>query len=299
MVTHKRIRRLDYIDTQLAEGVLADSQARLAEYLAEPSKFPQRQWSSVARQHRFIWGRKYALGYPLSEVREAMRGEVDAYREVFRLRGTDPGFPVYMLKVLDPSLPPGEPGAVKLTEKDPPAHVDHTLTNSCRSYDVACRALILQDFDAAKELALGAWDPPDAKWVSPRSESCTPNDQNLSYGLREYFRGDLDAASAFLKRVRPFHGELRDTVDQAAMVRAIIENNGPEFLLALERLLAWHANEAPKGKNSRSSEYFLCLGALGLSALALRHGVITIPQLPPSNPFFPTEMLQGFAGAHS
>lgn len=293
MVMQNRYRWLEYLDAPLAEGVLEDSKARLATKLAEQtSNFPQRRWEGIASEYQLIWGEKYALGYPLSEVREAMHGEVDAFVEIFRLRGTDPGFQVYIVEVLDPSLPFGHPGAAKVTEKNPPGHVDHTTTNSHKSYKVACRALLLQDFKTAKEFALGAWDPPDAKWVSPRCEWCTPNDQNLSYGLREYFRGDLQAAAAFLKRVRPFRGELRNTVDQAAMLQAIIDNNGQQFLLGLDRLLSWHAREAPKGKNSRSPEYFLCLGALGLSALALRQGVVTIPQLPQDNPFFPVEMLE-------
>src|SRR5262245_14078541 len=130
-------------------------------------------------------------------------------------------------------------------------------------------ALVAGDLDLAEQIAGLVGDPPDASYIGPNSEVCTPEEQQLTYTLKALLLGQ-DAVTAFyatgLGHAPPL---IRH---QAAAMNALICQDQNAFLDALHDLLEAHAAWASDERNAREPRRLMCLPGLGLSALALESG---------------------------
>jgi hypothetical protein len=167
----------------------------------------------------------YALGHPLPNVRDLLRQSIEAHERVFELRGTDPAFPV-TVATIDPSLAPTDPYHVRVESAHPPQAKDYSLGNSQRAYHVACLALAAAQPDAARRIALMAWDPPKADYIGYGKYSvCTLNEQRLAYAMRGFFEHDRSGALKLVNMIGPTRGERRDVVDQATMWKGLLRED--------------------------------------------------------------------------
>jgi len=285
--------RLDYLDIDNTALALANYKRDIPGDLQQIAQGPdnlQTHYSFLSRKYYAIGLFSYALGYPLSETREAFSHAAKAYVKVFELRGTEPAFPAYSF-TYDPSYPPGHP---KSTVEFRPLHgedeKDYSRTNSQRNYLAVCVALIAGEHSAADRLASMIWDPPEASYLGPNS-FCTPNDQHLAYALRALFQEDHAAVAAELRKVRPRRRRDEHLAHEARMLRALSGADAESFLEGLASLLVWHERQARSKRNRREVEFFLSIPGLGLSALALRRGVCTIAQFPQDNVFLPIALI--------
>jgi hypothetical protein len=258
----------------------------------EPGKLEQIRQSLLAREYEDVGLESYFLGYPLPEVRDAFACAAAADLRVAELRGTEDRFPV-VLVTFDPSFPPGDPRRAVQKPAHPPGSKDYSLGNSQRNFEAVTWALTAGEYGLARQIASLARDPPKASYLGLSSEVCTPNDQRIAYAVKHVFAGQAELARAELDRVRPNKRETssRDNLDVARMVRALAGDDGDLFLDGLRDLLAWHESRALRKQNNNSPGFFLCLPALGLSALALHRNLIARDQLPDGNPFFPLDLL--------
>jgi hypothetical protein len=288
--------RLAYIDPEDRSRALLWSIEYVTKLLEmireEPGKLAQTRHSSLADRYSCIARFSYALGYSLADAREAYACAALAELRVAELRGTEDRFPV-VLVAFDPSYPPGDPRRAVEKPAHPPGSKDYSLGNSQENFGAVTWALTAGEFGLARQIASRAWDPPKASYVGLSSEVCTPNDQRIAYAVKHLFVGEVELARAELDRVRPNKRETssRDNLDVARMVRALAGDDRDLFLDGLRDLLAWHDGRALRKQNHNSSDFFLCLPGLGLSALALHRNLIARDQLPDGNPFFPLDLL--------
>jgi WD40 repeat protein len=196
---------------------------------------------------------EYALGYPVARVRKWLRQA--ALRHLQRMQARDAGSARSLVSV-----------------------------DSLRFTYLACT---LGEFGLARDIALRIEDPPDADYISTRSEVCTPKQQHLAYAVRAYFANDRAVAEAQLRQVRRGHKDDEETL-QAAIVRSILDADGTGIVPALKELLRLSARRAKK--NHDLSDQILCLPALGLAQVALEQRLITSDDLPRGDVRFPIEI---------
>ena len=285
--------RLSFVEPEYADMALASHKAKLGGLLdmiaSEPVKLPHSMYNKVADRYKAIGRYLYALGFPMETVKDAIRKAANAYLEVFRLRGTDPAFPAYTF-TYDPNHAPGTPESI-LEFK--PIHgegaMDYSLTNSHKGFAAVCEALIAGEDELATRIAGLIWDPPNASYIGPRS-FCTPNDQHLGYGLREFFGGCFNAMEAELAQIRVRQSD--DAIShQASMLQALATKDDVEFCSSLDALLVRHAKLANSKKNRRDTDFYICTRGLGLCRLALRHRNLATEDLPQDNVFLPVELI--------
>lgn len=260
----------------------------------ESYKRTQQRYSSFTSDCMSLSGFLFAGGYPFDSIRTSLLNAAVACVKVFELRGTEAPIPVMIFKY-DPRYPPGDPRAtIESRPMHPPDAKDFSLTNSKKNYEAVCAALIAGQFELAAQLASMAWDPPDAPYISPNSEGCTPNDQHLAYALKNLLANDIAETFAELTQVRTVHTRRKLAVlgYQASMVHALATNDADQFVRGLVDLLEWHEFEAHREDNLKRPWFYLCYPGLGLSALAVQRKLLTWDQLPDNSVYLPLELLQ-------
>jgi len=284
--------RLDYINMETARSCLHRSKTSIAdtlELLAGGAKNLQTLYSSFVMDYRAIGLYRYALGYPLSDVKQAFSDAAKAYLKVFDLRGTEPPFPAYSV-TYDPRYPPADPRSlVEFTKLYDENAKDFSVTSSRRSWLAVCVALVAGEDAVADQLAAMIWDPPDAPYVAWGALT-TPNHQRLAYALRQLFLGDTAGVASELKGLRPRKTQ-PDIGYQAIMVRALAINERPVFMEGLWPLLAWHEKQARLSENRELPEFYVCISGLALCNLAVRRQLCTFEDLPRDNVFLPVNLI--------
>jgi hypothetical protein len=288
------IPRLSYINAESRTELLGDYHRMVKESLeeirTEPEKLPQTRYSMLASKYKTIAFLKYALGYPMEEVRIAFADATRALIRVFQLRGQEEAFPAYVL-TYDPTKPPTDPTSTHVAPMHPPGTMDYSLTNSWTGYLGICEALVADEDGLASQLAALLWDPPDADYISRRSDICTPNDQRLGYALRELLAGNNEGVLTEIKGIRAGSKETYDT-DQATMFRSLVTGKTFAFRDALESYLFWHERRAKDKRNVDSIDFYLSLPGLALCGQAVRRRVCDIDLFPQDNPFLPLELIR-------
>lgn len=262
----------------------------------EPDRLVQTRHSVLAREYRDIAFAFYAVGYPLDEVRVAMAGLALAGLKVVELRGTEEPF----LKTVV-TLDPGDPRRAVVQPAHPPDARDDSLGNARKNLLYTCAALAAGEFDLAARIAALAGDPPDARWVGPRSPVCTPNDQHLAYAMKHLLAGGRERALAELSHIRPtgrdaiaaayaydFHGA--DHADLAHLIRALAVGDAGLFGAGLEGLRRWH--ERVSAEDDASPDLLLSLHGTGLTALAVRRRLIARDRIPDDSPFLARALVE-------
>lgn len=275
--------RLDYIDianAELLEASLQRAKSRAAEFQSkirsDATSITQKVWSGATVQPYLVAMDSYALGYPLADVRKSLSLVATYYLRVFELRGTG--------HYTQTSTRRNRTWTETLT--------DFGTTSSQRAFDAICIALSASEFDIARDIARRTEDPPKASYLGPTSETCTPNQQRVSYALRNLVLGDVDQVEPELDRLFVKKPKKEATLaDQADMIRGLATRSVGKFLTGLDALLFRHEKEARRPRVTCNPELFLCLPALGLSSLALQLEVCRREDLPPDNPFLPLEIL--------
>lgn len=287
--------RLDYLDKFALLDNLPKFQQGMAERQRElDTLLPQRQQyaaSSLASSYKHLAASQFAVGEPLTLVKENLRNSAKWTLRVFELRGT-----AYAAIVSKPIYSKENPGEI-LEEKvlTPPDARDYSATNSRKGYQGIYNSLVGGDYETDRQIAALIWDPPDADYIHKFSPHvcCTPNDQHHAYALREYYAGNTTEAVAHLKKVRTGTTPKNEMVlgFQAKMLLAILTKDLQLFVDNLIPLLDWHEQNAKRKPNHDASEFYLCLPALGLSVLALHSGLCQVDNLPPYYIHFPLELL--------
>ena len=259
---------------------------RLHELQTEDDTHAQLTWVRLGNVSCDLGLVAYALGAPESEVRRLFAEAARAYLEVFRRRGTLPAFAATMVR-LEPDC--GE-GATVVDRR--PVHLpgarDQSLTNSRRGLRAMFLALAVGDAALAQELAALVEDPPGASYLGVRSVVCTLNEQRLAYAVKALLLGKEDAAGAELQRIKM---PATETAAVAPCVRFLTECKERQFLEAISNLLDWHRSAALNEENRHVPDFFLCLPALALRALALRRQLVRIEQLPDNSVYLPLAVL--------
>jgi hypothetical protein len=237
---------------------------------------------------------RYGLGCPFEDVSQELNKCAECWLKVFQLRGTEAPFPVLEV-TLDPRFAGSDPRAlVEKKWRDPPGAKDYSVTNSRANLRAVCIAMSAGNFDVAGQIAALAWDPPDARYIGPRSVICRPYELHLAYAVKHLFAGATEDALGELERVRVRPTDARpQTMKQ--MIRSISDATPEPFLNALSDLLSWHAKlrwerdqyELAGGGTKK----FLCFWALGLASWAVQRGLVTIDQLPDDNIYCPKELV--------
>jgi hypothetical protein len=248
MAEHPRTPRVRGLDVPFVEDRLRDRLANKDKELLmlreEPGKLAT-DW--LARDWLYIGHYRYALGYPLSEVRQAYAQFTAAWVRVVELRGT--------------------------------GSKDFSTTNSWRCFKGVCLALVADEYARADELAKAIWDPPGAKYIGPRSEVCTSNQQRLAYAVKHVFQGHNGEADRELKRVWP-SGREEEAAFLAKTIRGLLEMNDAWFQEGLLELLFWHAKQVKQSRMISDPDLYFCLPAVGLSILAVRRQLVPKSALP-------------------
>jgi hypothetical protein len=230
---------------------------------AEPAKLVQTRTDLLARDLLRIGLYRYALGYPIEQVREAFAEFTSAWLRVVRLRGT----------------------------------MDYSTTNSWRCFEGVCIALTAGEYATADQLANLIWDPPDASYLGPRSEVCTLGQQHVAYAVKHLFQDHGEEAEGQLKQVRP--GKLDGQIlFVAKAVRGLLQRNDALFNEGLLELLFWHAKQvrALRRRNATDRYFpsdpdlYFCLAAVGLSIFAVRRQFLPKSGLP-EDTYLPGELM--------
>lgn len=300
MTFHKRIDYVDRIEKsgsleRLSAGIRDDvnflRQAKESTASSSEGIEFQRRYRMLTLAYASVGSIAYALGYPITFVRDAFASSGFACDKVFELRGTMDTFPVTIITI-DNRYPDGDPRHVRQRPKDPPNTKDHTMTNSRGNIKGVYAALVGGEFALASDLASLAWDPPDAKWVSWNSVICTPNDQHLAYAVKHFFAGEVDQMEAELKRLRARPRQEPEREYIVGMWRAIVDRNAFQFREWLFDLLNWHEWEAKKHDPIAASDLYLSVPGVALATLAVKRGVCSISQLPANNVYLPIELIE-------
>lgn len=279
------IQRIEYLDVENALYILKDAQKKAVEAESmmseEPGKVTKGRLSLLAGHYNRIAMNYYALGFPLTSVKEAFAKSALAKLRMFENRDKASSFSVVHLQV--------DPSRSLVVEKPDEPEPDHSLTNSQEGYTAVCEAMLAGLDKIAERIAKLIWDPPNAPYIGKRS-FCTPDDQRLAYALRLLFcGGEREVNLSGLIQGRGTVAE--NVIHQASMVQAICEYDFLKFRDGLTELLEWHRRAAKLKQNECDSDFYLCVSGLGLSAIAIRRGICKIEDLPQRNVFFPIEIL--------
>ena len=259
----------------------------------DPGRLVQTRYQSLAFDYESLALWRYALGYPLDQVGNDFAQSAHYRLKVFELRGSQDAFEAYSLTV-NPDFPPGDPRAVaEFKQVNPPGTKDFSNTNSRDNVHAACVALTAREYDLTKKIVTLAYDPPDAKYIHPRSEICRPYDQRLAYALKYVFTEKKDLALQELADIQVGGKQGRPQVVKNVL-ECIITNNPIAFCYALDDLLNWHTQatfEREPYEIGPGVSKAICFWATGLSYLALHVGLVARGDLPQDNVYFPLDLI--------
>jgi hypothetical protein len=288
---HKpRIETLDlaFVERVLEENFLRTRAEKLQD-LADPDKVTQIRFSLLAQDCACIALYYYGLGYPVEEVRSLFAEAAAASLKVFELRGTEEPLPVTILDV-DPTKSEDDPAFLVGTHPlHPPGTKDYSLTNSKDCFAGICYALIAGKHEIVEKLVELMWDPPNATYISVRSEYFTPNRIHLAYAVKHLLQENAPGAHQELGRVR-FRKPDQEASYMARMVRGLLDRNAEFFAEGLDQLLLWHGRRAKHPYNKNNPEMYFCLPAVALCILAMRRGLVKKTELP-DDPHLPLELI--------
>lgn len=219
----------------------------------------------------------YALGAESGDVRLWLSRAAHLLGQVFALRGTTPPIPVTVIDDM------GE------RHDATPSGPDQSLTNSRRGLLAMQTALIAGDQELAEQSAELVGDPPNASYIGPDSEVCTPDDQAIAYALKAFLLEQTAVAVFHLGGITK--GAPPVIRQQAAALSMLIDRDRGAFLTALDRLLEAHAAEAAEPENAREPRRFMCLSAIALTRLAIDRGLVSRDHVPASSIYLPLDLL--------
>jgi hypothetical protein len=258
--------RVKSLDIQFASARLKDFMAakeRAEEFLrARTATRSQSTFASVYSNAEYVAFYEFALGYPAEKVRQSFAEAATAALEVFHLRGT------------------------MECRVDQPGTKDYSLTNSRDCLKAICMAVIAGKYTLAQQLAELMKDPPKATYVGPDSEVCTANQQSLAYAVKHLFQNNLKDVDKELRRISNRKGE-QQVAAMAKMVRGLAQKSDATFNEGLLELLFYHRKGV---RRADGPQRFFSLEGVGLSALALRGGLVSKSGLP-QNDYLPLELL--------
>ena len=215
----------------------------------------------------------YALGMPLSYVREEGRNALLAYRVVQRRRPSREELtsPTRVLR----DAPLGSLPRVRRVVR-----VDGSTGAGYVALRYLYWALLLRESQLAHDIAADVWDP------GPPYE---PDFQlNLvAHALRDVLTGAEDVALDRLTRLR--RTATKHEHQQAAAISAVARGAGREAARAVHELAAWHRRA--KVNESIAAEKALCRCASGLGALALDRNLVSADDLPVDADTFATALV--------
>jgi hypothetical protein len=287
--------RIQCIDTKFVEQRLADfcrsKEKTQALLQSEPGKLQQTRYTFLGGECATIGFYLYGLGFPIKEVAQAFREAASAYLAVFQLRGTEAPFPVTVLTI-DPEKAPGDPAFV-IGDRPlyPSDSKDYSPTNSKTGLEAIFLALIGHDRELASGIAELIWDPPNASYICPTSEVCTPNEQHFAYSVKHLLKNDNT-------RARSEIGQLRTAKREGwvsgvlKMTEGIVACQTPLFLEGLREELSRHSKEAKKESNSWRPEFFLSVYGLGMAILATQEGIVNVDDFPQAHVYLPLELIR-------
>lgn len=277
---HNQLRH-SYIEPRILEHNLASRAAHVPQLLSmlktEPGKLRQRRLVSLAGDYSYMGLFKYALGIDLADCRDCLAKSLDANLEAFQLRGSQEAFPVMDL-LINSSKNAVDPDRAQLKTRHPPGTKDYSMTNSRDSFWYTCLGFGIGEEPRGRRMASLIWDPVGADYIGPRSTICTPNQQALAYSLKHYLEEGVETAVATLAPVRTPPDDYIG--QQAQMLRSLIQRDVDAFCRALRALLDLH--ETLSRQDSWDPRLYICVPALGLSALAVTSALIAKNQLPAS-----------------
>lgn len=274
------VPRLTWMDVEWARGVLAALEQERTDILDEAaSPLSQLEYAMLADNYRDIGLLKYGLGYPLSETHSWFAKSFKASLRVFELRGTQPAFDVTVIRG-EESHPLREPGAT-----------DDSLTNSRRGLQAMYISLIAGGEALARQIVTHIWDPPDASYIGPDSEVCTPDDQQLAYAMKALLLDNKrDALNQLNRRPASVEAQL-----QAALIEALITNRKADFIAGFHELLSWHHEQIADPGNQKNVELYVSIPGLALCRQALAGGLIERGDLPEHERLLPLDLLSPVA----
>lgn len=260
--------RIPYLIFEDTTRHYQETLARLAAF--EVRARPQSSWFFHAHDLVTAANLAYALGNPLTESRKWLCESLNAYRNLFSLRGTG-----YCSQV---TYHDGKPG--------PEEKVFSDGYTSVHSFEAALASLSVQDVAQARSLVELAGHSPGAEYVSPQSEVRTSNQQTLSHALNALLMDD----PALAQREAGKLGVRRGTQfeKQVAVTILAIATDG-DVLSELDALAFYHAKLAKRRNCWTVASYYLCLPALGLAHLATHYGRIEHADLTRDNVYAPPE----------
>ena len=202
----------------------------------------------------------YALGEPLSLVRDYGKRALLAYRQILRRRPP--------LERFQKPIGPG-------------SWLDHSSAASSQSLRYLYWALLLREADLAREIAEGTWDPPHMGKIRIYPE------YRVAYGLRDLILGRNAQALSELERL-PVSAKLYFR-QQASAISSLAREARTEVAPAIVALsnatrLAMRQEYLPQLK-------IFALPGAGLASNALDRGLMTEEQLPREIDAFPTELV--------
>jgi hypothetical protein len=295
----RRTVRLAYIDVAVAEGVLEKSRQSLERTRRlmdeDPGRLLQTRYASIRSNLETLAAQHYAMGSPLEDVRRLLQESLDAGWKVHELRGTGDVFPVTVVR-LDLSKGEDDPARSTWTPRDPPGTKDYSLGNSWDGFEEACRAFGIGNWALGEAFARKIWDPPGARWVGPKSQVCSTHQQRLAYVFRDALAGGDSETLRPLLNV--MHARPLTIGMMAEVMKGLFEGDKRGFLVALSALLHAHGAGARRGPCRTDTNLFICVPALGMSAIAVRRGLVEVGELPGKDPHLPVELFarQGAGG---
>lgn len=202
----------------------------------------------------------YALGLPLSEVRDYGRRALLDYREILRQRPP-----------LEDFQKPVSPGT----------WLEYSIGSSRVGLGYLYWALLLREEELAREIAENTWDPPSMGRVKILPE------YRVAYGLRDLILGKKTEALAELAQL-PASAKVY-LHKQAAAISALAREARSEVIPAIVELS--DATHVSMSREYLPQAKIFALPGAGLASYALDHGLMTREELPSDIETFPLELV--------
>lgn len=284
-----QVPRLPVLDFPWAEGIerfSAEAGGELAREMAAMSAAGsggggQIEHALLTTYLKDLGLSRYALGFPLDDVKDIFQLAARALLRVFELRGTQPALEVTTIE------PNGEPDVLEALPLHPPGATDESLANSRRGREAMLLALAAGDQSLARSLAPWAEDPEGASYLGPDSVVTTPDDQALAKAWRDLLLNRTVPILALSPQAAP--GALLE----AAALESLAASDGASFCAALGRLVTWHEEQAGLEEHRHQPDWLLCLPGLALATVAMERGVAERGKLPGRSPYLPLELMTG------
>jgi len=202
----------------------------------------------------------YALGEPLSKVREYGRRALLAYREVLRRRPP--------LEKFQKPIGPG-------------TWLEYSIGSSMVGVRYLYWALILREVELGREIAEQTWDPPEMGKIRVYPE------YRVAYGVRELM---LDRPTQALAELAQLPASAKSYLrQQATVISALAREARDEIVPALAELS--NATHQAMRKEYLPHLKIFALPAAGLASYALDRGLLSGEDLPRDSDPFPISLV--------